>query len=96
MQDEKLVKAYPNKVQQVLSYVTNHPIPVEGVRMYYKSIGNLPNGRIAAEVAESLETLDFGVSGVKAHTAEVVQGLLYLACGGVDEAHDLGTLHLRN
>eukprot|EP00026_Physarum_polycephalum_P018279 Phypoly_transcript_19809.p1 GENE.Phypoly_transcript_19809~~Phypoly_transcript_19809.p1 ORF type:complete len:217 (+),score=21.88 Phypoly_transcript_19809:52-702(+) len=81
--------AHKERVDEIVSHIQQHPIKLDGVQMYYKKISDLPAGRISMEIAEKIETLD--LDSKNKDMEKVVLGLLYLGCGGVDEAHDIVT-----
>jgi len=78
------------RISEVLSFLDSHPIPLEGVKLNNLRISDLPGGRYSREIAEKIETIDFG-DHVSRDLADVTKGLLYFAVGGVDETHALVT-----
>ena len=92
-----------DRVCEVLSYNTDHPIPYQCPKMSYRPLAQLDPARLP-DVVESLAREDVVVtndskSGTnitaapltkrQEHAADVLVGLLYLAGGGLDEAHDI-------
>lgn len=66
-------------------------MPVEGCKMYYQRIHDLPHGRYSSELYAQLQTIDLDDLSSNKDSANVLLGLLYLRCGGIDEAHDIVT-----
>ncbi|KAG2497302.1 hypothetical protein HYH03_004885 [Edaphochlamys debaryana] len=89
--------AYPPKVQAVLEHLDAHPMRLSSIPMIYDS--SVSSAHLPAAV-QGLTPADVlpppaqrrGTDPVAAeHFARVVAGLLYAACGGLDQAHNLVT-----
>lgn len=79
--------AYPPKVQAVLDHLQHHPMTVTSSAMQYDAEPTTP----LPECIQGLSPSDVISSGGKTHMASVIAGLLYAACGGLDQAHNLVT-----
>ncbi len=82
----------PNpKVQQLLDYIKKHPMSLQSIPMEYEAQPYAP----LPDVIQGLEAKDVLPAGSSApstqHMDAVVAGLLYVACGGLDQAHNLVT-----
>lgn len=73
------------RVRDVLDYIDSHSFYMGGIPMCYEPVPNTP----LPEVVRGLCPED--VQENASHMASVVAALLYLACGGLDEAHNLCT-----
>jgi len=94
--------SYSDRVTDILEYVERHPIDVTSGKMFYVPTRELDPTRLP-DVVEGLTPeevmLEKGKSGGRVnsdpvskgeeHMAEVTTAMLYLACGGMDEAHNL-------
>eukprot|EP00164_Ancoracysta_twista_P012794 GFYU01020182.1.p1 GENE.GFYU01020182.1~~GFYU01020182.1.p1 ORF type:complete len:239 (+),score=43.04 GFYU01020182.1:159-875(+) len=82
--------------QAVCQHVTHNHMPLEGSVMHYTTTDSLPAGRLH-DLAEKVATFDVDadctseMSWGKQHSAKALRGLLYLACNGLDEAHNIIT-----
>lgn len=92
---------YSERVKDVLEYVGDHPINVHSQKMFYEPTSKLDPSRLP-DVVESFNKEDIFTerlvegrinkpprSKAEEHTADVAAAMLYLACGGMDEAHNL-------
>lgn len=75
--------------QAVLDYLQQHPMTVSSLAMQYDAeptttLPDCTQGLSPADVAPSS-------SSEPSHMAKVIAGLLYAACGGLDQAHNLVT-----
>eukprot|EP00879_Flechtneria_rotunda_P017591 GHRR01018441.1.p1 GENE.GHRR01018441.1~~GHRR01018441.1.p1 ORF type:complete len:234 (+),score=41.77 GHRR01018441.1:195-896(+) len=79
----------PQRVQQVLQYVQEHPLTVTSQHMQYDAEPSTP----LPACIEGLTPADVLPPGTPAdaHIGRVIAGLLYVACGGLDHAHNLIT-----
>ena len=82
-------KRNPQRVQQVLEYLEQHPMTVNSQPMQYDADPSttLPEC-IQGLAAEDVVT---DKAAAESHMARVIAGLLYAACGGLDQAHNLVT-----
>ena len=92
------------RVQEILDFVSEKPLTVNGEKLLYLPLKELDSSRLPS-VIEGLSREDvIATDRVKAdeatiagrplthrelHMADVVAGILYLGCGGLDEAHDI-------
>jgi len=90
-QEQPRERMHAPKVQEVLAMAEEWPMPLEGCKMYYRKIQDLPSGRYSAELCEKLGSLDLDDISPNKDAVAILLGLLYLRCGGVDEAHDIVT-----
>eukprot|EP00878_Enallax_costatus_P020521 GHUV01021698.1.p2 GENE.GHUV01021698.1~~GHUV01021698.1.p2 ORF type:complete len:198 (+),score=16.56 GHUV01021698.1:477-1070(+) len=82
-------KRKPHRVQQVLDYLKQRPMTVTSQPMQYDAepCTTLPEC-IRGLTAEDVVT---DKAAAESHMARVIAGLLYTACGGLDQAHNLVT-----
>jgi hypothetical protein len=85
---------------QVLDYLQSHPMTVTNLPMQYEAeptvplpncIAGLLPGDILPAGKSSSSSSSSSSSVAREHMARVVAGLLYVACGGLDAAHNLVT-----
>jgi len=93
---------YTERVQDILEYVQKNPISIKSERMFYVPTSELDSKRLP-EVVEGLDTVDVlierksqenrinvaPIGKAEEHMAEVAVAMLYFACGGMDESHNL-------
>lgn len=93
---------YSDKVVDILQYVQEHPLHVKGEKMFYQPTNRLDSRRLP-DVIETLAPEDVIVEQAptearinkapltkkQMHMAEVTTAMLYFACGGMDEAHNM-------
>lgn len=94
---------YSERVSEIIDYVTDHPIEIQAKdKMMYRGLSDLDSGRLPS-VLENLSredvVMEYKEKGSRvnsapltleeAHMSDVVLALLYLSCGGLDEAHDI-------
>lgn len=92
---------YSDRVQEVLEYLSDHPINVESERMFYQPTVELDSSRLP-NVIEGLTAEDVmleqaknssinskPVDKMQEHSADVTVAMLYMACQGMDEAHNI-------
>lgn len=84
----------PERVQQVLRFLLQHPMTVTSTPMQYDAEPTVP----LPAVIQGLSPADVLPGGgnssggsTAAHMARVIAGLLYVAVGGLDAAHNLVT-----
>jgi len=96
------VRMYSERVGEVLSYLEDHPINVQSQKMFYVPTKELDSTRLP-DVVEGLTSEDVVLERQKSggrvntdpkskkeeHMADVTLAMLYLACGGMDEAHNI-------
>uniref|UniRef100_A0A383W348 Uncharacterized protein n=1 Tax=Tetradesmus obliquus TaxID=3088 RepID=A0A383W348_TETOB len=84
----------PQRVQQVLEYLQSHPMTITSLPMQYDADSTvpLPDCIAGLQPADVLPTSSSSSSSTgREHMARVIAGLLYVACGGLDAAHNLVT-----
>jgi len=93
---------YSERVGEVLAYLEDHPINVRSQKMYYVATKELDQSRLP-DVVEGLTSDDVVLDKQKTggrintdpknkgeeHMADVTTAMLFLACGGLDESHNL-------
>ena len=93
---------YADRVQDVLDYLTDHPISVQSERMFYQPTSELDSSRLP-DVIEGLKAEDVmleqakiqgrinakPVDKMQEHSADVTVAMLYFVCQGMDEAHNI-------
>ncbi|GIL62505.1 hypothetical protein Vafri_16718 [Volvox africanus] len=88
---------YPERVLAVLNYLEANPMRLQSIPMMYEadvSAGHLPaviQGLTPADVMPPASQRRSTDAAAADHFARVVTGLLYVACGGLDQAHNLIT-----
>ena len=97
---------YADRVQEVLDYLTDHPISVQSERMFYQPTSELDSSRLP-DVIEGLKAEDVmleqakiqgrinakPVDKMQEHSADVTVAMLYFVCQGMDEAHKIKALY---
>merc|ERR1712062_155769 len=100
------IMVYTDRVQDVLEYVQKNPINIQSERMFYVPTSELDSKRLP-EVVEGLDTIDVlierksqenrinvaPIGKAEEHMAEVAVAMLYFACGGMDESHNIVLPH---
>lgn len=84
----------PLNSPQVLEYLQSHPMTVTSLPMQYDAdpIVPLPDCIAGLQPADVLPAGSSSSSSTgREHMARVIAGLLYVACGGLDAAHNLVT-----
>jgi hypothetical protein len=82
-----------SRVQEILEYVHSHPIDVYGIPMTYEPMPHLDAERLP-DIVRNLSAADIVAEGItteEKHATDLCLGLIYLAVGGLDEAHALVT-----
>ncbi|GLI71328.1 hypothetical protein VaNZ11_016449 [Volvox africanus] len=88
---------YPERVLAILNYLEANPMRLQSIPMMYEadvSSGHLPaviQGLTPADVMPPPSQRRSTDAVAADHFARVVAGLLYVACGGLDQAHNLVT-----
>jgi len=94
--------AYTDRVKDVLEYIQKNPINIQSERMFYVPTSELDSSRLP-DAVEGLDIEDVllerkptdnrvNVSSPtkeQEHMAEVTVAMLYFACGGMDESHNI-------
>lgn len=79
---------YTNRVIQFLKYIESNGTNLKSIPMIYDAHPAYP----LPEVAQGLQVSDvIEGSACQSHMAKVVLALMYVACGGLDLAHNLVT-----
>ena len=93
---------YSDRVVEVLDHIECHPINVKSQKMLYVPTKELDSSRLP-DVVEGLSADDIFVERARVegrintapstkeeeHMADVTTAMLFLACGGMDEAHNI-------
>ncbi|GLC49681.1 hypothetical protein PLESTB_000275100 [Pleodorina starrii] len=94
---EAAAPAYPERVQAVLDHLEANPMRLQSIPMIYEadcSSAHLPaavQGLTPEDVMPPPSQRRGADPQAAEHFARVVAGLLYVACGGLDQAHNLVT-----
>jgi hypothetical protein len=84
----------PRSTLQVLDHLQSHPMTVTSLPMQYDAdpTVQLPECIAGLQPADVLPNGSSSSSSTaRKHMAQVIAGLLYVACGGLDAAHNLVT-----
>jgi len=97
---------YTERVKDILEYVDKNPINIKSEAMFYCPTSELDSKRLP-DVVEGLQSEDVllerksegnriniaPLGKDKEHMAEVTTAMLYFACGGMDESHNIVLPH---
>jgi len=98
----EIIMVYTERVKDVLEYVGKNPINIKSEAMFYCPTSELDSKRLP-DVVEGLESEDVllerksegnriniaPLNKAQEHMAEVTAAMLYFACGGMDESHNI-------
>ena len=92
---------YTERVKDVMEFIQENPINVKSQRMFYVPTSQLDPARLP-DVVENLQAEDVilerkehdrinrpQLNKMEEHMADVTVAMLYLACGGMDESHNI-------
>jgi hypothetical protein len=101
--EKQTMTRYPDRVEEVLAFLEAHPFSMHGQKMLYLDLDQLDSMRLPDVVeglkgeelisvkyeSQTITPLNPGSILAKEHMADVTAAMMFLACGGLDEAHDL-------
>ena len=96
-----MAAVYSDKVKDILSYIERNPVNIKSEKMFYIATSKLDKSRLP-DVVEDLRPEDVivdrfegtrinrpSLSKAEKHSSRVQIAMLYLATGGMDEAHNI-------